>query len=30
VWMHLVLESPGGKGVVGVHANTVIASPRDL
>ncbi len=30
VWMHLVLESPGGKGVVGVVASTVIASPRDL
>ena len=30
VWMHLVVETPGGKGVVGVQASTVIASPRDL
>lgn len=30
VWMHLVVESPGGRGVVGVQANTVIAHPRDL
>ncbi|MDA1193668.1 MAG: hypothetical protein O2894_00635 [Planctomycetota bacterium] len=30
VWMHLVVESPGGKGVVGVQSNTVIAHPRDL
>ncbi len=30
VWMHLVVETPGGKGVVGVQAGTVIASPRDL
>lgn len=30
VWMHLVVESPGGKGIVGVQSNTVIAHPRDL
>jgi len=30
VWMHLVVETPGGKGVVAVQSSTVIASPRDL
>jgi hypothetical protein len=30
VWMHLVVESPNGKGVVGVQSSTVIAHPRDL
>lgn len=30
VWMHLVVESPGGRGIVGVQSNTVIAHPRDL
>ncbi len=30
VWMHVVVETPGGPGVVGVQSNTVIAHPRDL
>jgi len=30
VWMHLVVETPGGRGIVGVQSNTVIAHPRDL
>lgn len=30
VWMHLVVEAAAGKGTVGVHASTVIASPRDI
>lgn len=30
VWIHMVVESPGGRGIVGVQSNTVIAHPRDL
>ncbi len=30
VWMHLVIETPGGRGITGVQSNTVIAHPRDL
>ncbi len=30
VWMRLVVEAAAGKGSVGVHASTVVASPRDL
>ena len=30
VWIHVVVEAPQGKGVVGVQACTIIAHPRDL